>query len=120
VSREGLRVREVSIAEGNRLLRIVRRSSRTVVTWRWAQACRTQRNSLLCLSSLDTGHGSLRRALLDTDAGREPRLRFSSQNIPGCGEGTWPAVSQLRAVIQTRGQTVHIRRTHHRKPPRRC
>ncbi|HEV7129521.1 MAG TPA: hypothetical protein VGN32_18950 [Ktedonobacterales bacterium] len=37
MAREGLRVREVSEAEGNRLLRIVRRSSGLVVTWRRAQ-----------------------------------------------------------------------------------
>jgi transposase len=37
VSREGLRVREISNDEGNRLLRIVRRSSGSVVTWRRAQ-----------------------------------------------------------------------------------
>jgi transposase len=37
VSRDGLRVREVSAEEGNRLLRIVRRSSGSVVTWRRAQ-----------------------------------------------------------------------------------
>jgi len=37
VSREGLRVREVSNDEGNRLLRMVRRSSGSVVTWRRAQ-----------------------------------------------------------------------------------
>jgi transposase len=37
VSREGLRVRAVSDDEGNRLLRIVRRSSGSVVTWRRAQ-----------------------------------------------------------------------------------
>jgi hypothetical protein len=35
--REGIRVREVSNEEGNRLLRIVRRSSGSVVTWRRAQ-----------------------------------------------------------------------------------
>jgi transposase len=37
VSREGLRVRDLSNDEGNRLLRIVRRSSGSVVTWRRAQ-----------------------------------------------------------------------------------
>jgi transposase len=37
VSRDGLRVREVSVEDGNRLLRIVRRSSGSVVTWRRAQ-----------------------------------------------------------------------------------
>jgi hypothetical protein len=37
VSREGLRVREVSTEEGNRLLKVVRRSSGSVVTWRRAQ-----------------------------------------------------------------------------------
>jgi len=37
VARERLRVREISSEEGNRLLRIVRRSSGSVVTWRRAQ-----------------------------------------------------------------------------------
>jgi transposase len=37
VSREGLSVREVTPEEGNKLLRIVRRSSGSVVTWRRAQ-----------------------------------------------------------------------------------
>jgi transposase len=37
VSRDGLRLRELSVDEGNRLLRIVRRSSGSVVTWRRAQ-----------------------------------------------------------------------------------
>jgi transposase len=37
VSREGLSVREVTDDEGNKLLRIVRRSSGSVVTWRRAQ-----------------------------------------------------------------------------------
>lgn len=37
MAREGLRVRVVSNEEGNRLLRIVRRSSGSVVTWRRAQ-----------------------------------------------------------------------------------
>jgi transposase len=37
MSRECLRVREVSADEGNRLLRVVRRSSGSVVTWRRAQ-----------------------------------------------------------------------------------
>ena len=35
--REGIRVREITNEEGNRLLRIVRRSSGSVVTWRRAQ-----------------------------------------------------------------------------------
>jgi transposase len=37
VARERLRVREISNEEGNRLLKIVRRSSGSVVTWRRAQ-----------------------------------------------------------------------------------
>ena len=37
MAREGLRVRDVSEEEGNRLLRIVRRSAGSVVTWRRAQ-----------------------------------------------------------------------------------
>ena len=35
--RDGIRVREITNDEGNRLLRIVRRSSGSVVTWRRAQ-----------------------------------------------------------------------------------
>ena len=35
--REGLRVRELSNEEGNKLLRTVRRTSGSVVTWRRAQ-----------------------------------------------------------------------------------
>ena len=35
--REGIRIREITSDEGNRLLRIVRRSSGSVVTWRRAQ-----------------------------------------------------------------------------------
>ena len=35
--REGLRVREITDEEGNRLLRILRRSSGSVVTWRRSQ-----------------------------------------------------------------------------------
>ena len=37
MARERLRVRDISNDEGNRLLRIVRRSSGSVVTWRRAQ-----------------------------------------------------------------------------------
>ncbi len=37
VVREGLLVREITDEEGNRLLRIVRRSSGSVVTWRRSQ-----------------------------------------------------------------------------------
>jgi hypothetical protein len=37
VVREGLRVRELANDQGNRLLRIVRRCSGSVVTWRRAQ-----------------------------------------------------------------------------------
>lgn len=37
MSREGLRVRELANEEGNKLLKIVRRSSGSVVTWRRAQ-----------------------------------------------------------------------------------
>lgn len=37
MSREGLLVRAVTLEEGNKLLRIVRRSSGSVVTWRRAQ-----------------------------------------------------------------------------------
>jgi transposase len=49
VSREGLRVREVSNDEGNRLLRIVRRSTGSVVTWRRAQMV------LLSVQGMDVG-----------------------------------------------------------------
>ncbi len=47
--REGVRVREVTNDEGNRLLRIVRRSSGSVVTWRRAQMV------LLSAQGMDVG-----------------------------------------------------------------
>ncbi len=47
--REGVRVREISNDEGNRLLRIVRRSSGSVVTWRRAQMV------LLSAQGMDVG-----------------------------------------------------------------
>ena len=47
--REGIRVREITNDEGNRLLRIVRRSSGSVVTWRRAQMV------LLSAQGMDVG-----------------------------------------------------------------
>ena len=47
--REGIRVREITSDEGNRLLRIVRRSSGSVVTWRRAQMV------LLSAQGMDVG-----------------------------------------------------------------
>jgi len=47
--REGIRVREITGDEGNRLLRIVRRSSGSVVTWRRAQMV------LLSAQGMDVG-----------------------------------------------------------------
>jgi transposase len=48
--RDGIRVREITNEEGNRLLRIVRRSSGSVVTWRRAQMV------LLSAQGMDVAH----------------------------------------------------------------
>jgi hypothetical protein len=57
--REGLRVRELANDEGNRLLRIVRRCSGSVVTWRRAQMVLLSAHSVDQPNDLDRLYGWL-------------------------------------------------------------
>jgi transposase len=74
VSREGLRVREVSREEGNRLLRIVRRSSGSVVTWRRAQMV------LLSVQGMDVA-GIAKVSFTSADRVREVINNFSDDGF---------------------------------------
>jgi transposase len=74
VSREGLRVREVSNDEGNRLLRIVRRSSGSVVTWRRAQMV------LLSVQSMDVA-GIAKVTFTSADRVREVINNFNEDGF---------------------------------------
>jgi hypothetical protein len=86
VSREGLRVREVSVEEGNRLLRIVRRSSGSVVTWRRAQMV------LLSVQGMDVV-GIAKVTFTSPDRVREVINNFNQDGFGWCGS---PGVGCLR------------------------
>lgn len=79
MSREGIRVREISPEEGDRLLRIVRRSSGSVVTWRPAQMV------LLSAKSMDVAQIA---------RWRSPRLTGSA--APRVGKGEEPSAPRRR------------------------
>ncbi len=68
--RDGIRVREISSEEGNRLLRIVRRSSGSVVTWRRAQMV------LLSAQGMDVGQIA-KVAFTSSDRVRAVLLNFN-------------------------------------------
>jgi transposase len=74
VSRERLRVRDISNDEGNRLLRIVRRSSGSVVTWRRAQMV------LLSAQGMDVGQIA-RVAFTSTDRVRDVINNFNDDGF---------------------------------------
>jgi transposase len=74
VSREGLFVREVTTEEGNKLLRIVRRSSGSVVTWRRAQMV------LLSVQKMDVA-GVARVTFTSRDRVREVINNFNSDGF---------------------------------------
>jgi transposase len=74
MAREGLRVREISNDEGNRLLRIVRRSSGSVVTWRRAQMV------LLSVQGMDVA-GIAKVTFTSTDRVREVINNFNEDGF---------------------------------------
>ncbi len=74
MAREGLRVREVSEVEGNQLLRIVRRSSSSVVTWRRAQMV------LLSVQGLDVA-GIAKVTFTSADRVREVINNFNADGF---------------------------------------
>lgn len=74
MSREGLSVREVTTDEGNKLLRIVRRSSGSVVTWRRAQMV------LLSVQGMDVA-GIARVTFTSPDRVREVINNFNTDGF---------------------------------------
>jgi transposase len=74
VSREGLSVREVTTEEGNKLLRIVRRSSGSVVTWRRAQMV------LLSVQGMDVA-GIAKASFTSPDRVREVINNFNADGF---------------------------------------
>lgn len=90
MAREGLRVREVCEVEGNRLLRIVRRSSGSVVTWRRAQMV------LLSVQGMDMA-GIAKVTFTSADRAREVINTFNTEGFdslyPKYSGGRPPAFS---------------------------
>ncbi len=99
VSREGLRVREVSLEEGNKLLRIVRRSSGSVVTWRRAQMV------LLSVQGMDVA-GIAKVAFTSPDRVREVINNFNDDGF----ESLYPKYAGGRPPTFTLAQRREIKK----------
>src|ERR1039458_3143841 len=113
VSREGLRVREVSNDEGNRLLRMVRRSSGSVVTWRRAQMV------LLSVQGMDVA-GIAKVSFTSADRVREVINNFNEDGF----ESLYPRYAGGRPPTFSLPQRPEIKKTapsrasfHCRPPP---
>jgi hypothetical protein len=96
VSREGFRAREVPDDEGKRLLRIVRRSSGSVVTWRRAQMV------LLSVQGMDVA-GIAKVSFTSADRVREVLNNFNEDGFASLTRSTpadgrrrspWPSASR--------------------------
>ena len=105
MSREGLRVREVSNEEGNRLLRIVRRSSGSVVTWRRAQMV------LLSVQGMDVA-GIAKVAFTSPDRAREVINNFNEDGF----ESLYPRYSGGRPPTFTLPQRQEIKKVALSRP----
>ena len=99
VSREGLRVREVSLEEGNKLLRIVRRSSGSVVTWRRAQMV------LLSVQGMDVA-GIAKVTFTSSDRVREVINNFNDDGF----ESLYPKYAGGRPPTFTLAQRREIKK----------
>ncbi len=103
--REGLRVRELSNEEGNRLLRIVRRSSGSVVTWRRAQMV------LLSAQGMDVAQIA-RVAFTSPDRVRAVINNFNEDGF----ESLYPRYSGGRPPTFTLGERRQIKRVALSRP----
>jgi transposase len=105
VSREGLRVREVSAEEGNKLLRIVRRSSGSVVTWRRAQMV------LLSVQGMDVA-GIARVTFTSLD-----RVREVINNLNADGfESLYPKYAGGRPPVFTLAERQEVKKVALSRP----
>jgi transposase len=105
MSREGLRVREVSTEEGNRLLRIVRRSSGSVVTWRRAQMV------LLSVQGMDVA-GIARVSFTSPDRVREVINNFNADGF----ESLYPKYAGGRPLTFTAEERQEIKKVALSRP----
>ena len=105
MSREGLRAREVSNEEGNRLLRIVRRSSGSVVTWRRAQMV------LLSVQGMDVA-GIAKVAFTSPDRVREVINNFNEDGF----SSLYPKYSGGRPPTFTLPQRQEIKKVALSRP----
>jgi len=99
VSREGLSVREVTADEGNKLLRVVRRSSGSVVTWRRAQMV------LLSVQGMDVT-GIAKVTFTSPDRVREVINNFNSDGF----ESLYPRYAGGRPPTFTLPQRQEIKK----------
>jgi transposase len=103
--REGIRVREISNEEGNRLLRIVRRSSGSVVTWRRAQMV------LLSAQGMEVGQIA-KVAFSSPDRVREVLHNFSADGF----DSLYPRYSGGRPPTFTLPQRQEIKKVALSRP----
>jgi transposase len=99
VSREGLSVREVTADEGNKLLRIVRRSSGSVVTWRRAQMV------LLSVQGMDVA-GIAKVTFTSPDRVREVINNFNADGF----DSLYPRYAGGRPPVFTLPQRQEIKK----------
>jgi len=105
VSREGLSVREVTAEEGNKLLRIVRRSSGSVVTWRRAQMV------LLSVQGMDVA-GIAKVAFTSPDRVRDVLNNFNSDGF----ESLYPRYAGGRPPTFTLPQRQEVKKVALSRP----
>ena len=105
MSREGLSVREVTAEEGNKLLRIVRRSSGSVVTWRRAQMV------LLSVQGMDVA-GIAKVAFTSPDRVRDVLNNFNSDGF----ESLYPRYAGGRPPTFTLPQRQEVKKVALSRP----
>ena len=105
MSREGLRVRDLSNDEGNRLLRIVRRSSGSVVTWRRAQMI------LLSAQGMDVA-GIARVSFTSPDRVRDVINNFNADGF----DSLYPKYAGGRPPVFTLPQRQQIKKVALSRP----
>ena len=103
--REGLRARELSNEEGNKLLRIVRRASGSVVTWRRAQMV------LLSAQGMDVAQIA-RVGFTSPDRVRQVLNNFNDDGF----ESLYPRYSGGRPPTFTLGERRQIKRVALSRP----
>ncbi|WP_229811985.1 transposase family protein [Streptosporangium pseudovulgare] len=106
---ERVRVREIDDDEGSRLLRIVRRGSGSVVTWRWAQMV------------LWPAQGMTVQKVAELAFTSEDRVRDVIHNFNADGFGSlYPKLVRLRLISSHRYPWVLLSSMHAQAQAYRC